>query len=125
VVNRFLALYEIFIAIGHFDRTKACPEHSRRVNPPKAVNEVEKSVFLMDSSAPQPDSSGHYARNDVLKPDFKNLVHGVNHLIANDPSSVAVALLLRRVEVKQSLSRGFQHDDSKENQQAQRSDLQA
>jgi hypothetical protein len=53
-VNRFLALYEIFIAISHFDRTKACPEHSRRVNPPKAVNEVEKSVFLIDSSAPQP-----------------------------------------------------------------------
>jgi hypothetical protein len=51
-VNRFLALYEIFIAISRFDRTKACPEHSRRVSPPKAVNEVEKSVFLIDSSAP-------------------------------------------------------------------------
>jgi hypothetical protein len=79
-VNRFLALYEILTAISHFDRTKACPEHSRRVNPPEAVNEVEKSVFLIDSSGPQPDSSGHYARNDVLKPNFKKLVHGVNWL---------------------------------------------
>jgi hypothetical protein len=65
-VNRFLALYEIFTAII-----------STEVNPPKAVNEVEKSVLLIDSSAPYPDSSGHYARNDVLKPDFKKLVHGV------------------------------------------------
>jgi hypothetical protein len=53
-VNRFLASYEIFIVISHFNRTKACPEHSRRVNPPKAVNEVEKSVLLIDSSAPYP-----------------------------------------------------------------------
>jgi len=51
---------------------------STEVNPPKAVNAVEKSVFQIDSSAPYPDFSGHYARNDILKPNFKKRVHGVN-----------------------------------------------
>jgi len=66
---RFLVLYQIFTAISHFDRSESAKGGERSgeicfLN--RFLGSVTRSVF-------DKKTRGHYARNDILKPDLKNL----------------------------------------------------